>query len=237
MVKIGNFLFKYRNALLPLLFLGVFVPSEKMFDHPTTALWIGISVALAGQVVRALTIGLKYIVRGGRDKKVYADTLVTTGIFSHTRNPMYIGNIMVVAGIGLASNNLIFFSSITLLIIFIYQAIVLAEEDFLRRKFEGSYDYYAQKVNRWVPSLSKIGQTLFDSSFAWRRLIVKEYNSTYTGLSLCILLIAKAVYDNPEYYPDADHVNLTLVVTWIALTICYVTIKFLKKTKQIKAEA
>ncbi len=236
MVRIGNFLFTYRNAILPVLFLGVFIPSRVVFDNPTTALTFGIGGALFGQLIRAVTIGLKYIVRGGRNRKVYADDLVTDGIFSHTRNPMYIGNILVASGLGLASNNLVFFVAITLLILFIYQAIVLAEEDFLMRKFEHGYDRYMSDVNRWVPSLSGIRKTVFDSSFAWRRLIVKEYNSTYTGLTLCILLIAKAVYDNPGFYPNAERINLILVITWLALSVLYLLIKVFKKTKRLKPE-
>lgn len=236
MVQIGNFLFKYRNGILPVLFLGVFIPSPILFDNPTIALVLGIGIALLGQAVRAITIGLKYIVRGGRNRRVYADDLVTSGIFSHTRNPMYIGNILVASGMGFASNNMIFFTTITLLIIFIYQAIVLAEEDFLMRKFEHGYDRYMTDVNRWIPSLAGLNKTVTGSSFAWKRLIAKEHNSTYTGLTLCILLIAKAVHDNPLHYPNASQINLVLVITWITLSVTYLLIKVLKKSKRLNPE-
>ena len=59
----------------------------------------GAIVALLGGVVRGVTIGFVYIVRGGRDGKAYADGLVREGIFAHSRNPMYVGNILMAVGI------------------------------------------------------------------------------------------------------------------------------------------
>ncbi|HPW62164.1 MAG TPA: hypothetical protein PLJ13_07710 [Cyclobacteriaceae bacterium] len=95
MVKIGNFLFHYRNVLLPVFFLLILVPAPELFQNPTIALVIGLGISIAGQLIRFITIGLVYIIRGGQNRKVYAQDLVTTGIFSHCRNPLYVGNIAV----------------------------------------------------------------------------------------------------------------------------------------------
>src|SRR6185295_19248290 len=105
MVAIGNFLFRYRNALFPLTAILLLLPGPDLFDDPLQAAMLGALVAALGQLVRALTIGLDYIVRGGRQGKVYAERLVISGIYAHTRNPMYVGNITIVAGLALASNS------------------------------------------------------------------------------------------------------------------------------------
>ncbi|MGH8311460.1 MAG: methyltransferase family protein, partial [Steroidobacteraceae bacterium] len=105
MIAIGNFLFRYRNAVFPLAFALVFLPGPRLFPDPRAALGLGASVALAGQAIRAITIGLKYIIRGGRERRVYAEDLVTDGLYAHTRNPMYVGNLLILAGIAVASNS------------------------------------------------------------------------------------------------------------------------------------
>src|SRR6478735_12323431 len=108
MVKLGNFLFRNRNGIFPLFYLMLFVPSWEVFTDPVTAMLIGFSVTIIGQLIRIITIGLVYIIRGGKDRRVYAEDLVTTGIFSHCRNPLYVGNILILAGVGILSNSLFY---------------------------------------------------------------------------------------------------------------------------------
>ena len=153
-----------------------------------------------GQLIRFMTIGLVYIIRGGANRKIHAEGLVTTGIFSHCRNPLYVGNIAVSIGMAIASNSVLFFSVITPFIIFVYIAIVMAEENFLRNKFGAAFDEYTLEVNRWVPSIKGITRTFKSHNFAWKRVLLKEYNSTFTGTLLGILLIMKAYYQHPEFY-------------------------------------
>ncbi len=95
MVKLGNFLFHYRNVLFPVFYLLLFVPSPLLFSNSLIAAVAGFVIAFIGQLIRALTIGLIYIVRGGKDRRIYAEGLVTEGIFFHCRNPLYVGNILV----------------------------------------------------------------------------------------------------------------------------------------------
>jgi protein-S-isoprenylcysteine O-methyltransferase Ste14 len=166
MITIGNFFFKYRNFLFIFLYLLLFIPSPHLFPvryfGETYWVWpiiIGLSITITGQVIRGATIGLAYIVRGGKEGKVYAEDLVTSGIFSHCRNPLYVGNVLMLFGVGVLANSLVYVFVIMPLFFFIYQAIVLAEENFLRNKFGPSFDEYCRRVNRWVPNLSNIGAT------------------------------------------------------------------------------
>jgi len=236
MVAIGNFFFHYRNVLLPLFFLVVFIPSPPLLDNPTLALVMGLSIAMIGQLIRGGTIGFVYIIRGGQNRRVHAETLVTEGIFAHARNPLYIGNILVSVGMGLASNSIIFFLFISILIVFIYEAIVRAEENFLRNKFKEDFDLYAKRVNRWLPNFSGFSETLKSHRFAWKRVIIKEYNSTYSGSTLGLLIVAKVIYDNPQRYGEFREYLPALITTFLIFTILYLFVRFLKKTQRLKED-
>lgn len=233
MVAIGNFLFHYRNGLLPILFLGILIPSPPIFQNPTLALILGLGIALTGQLIRCGTIGFVYIIRGGQNRRVHAENLVTEGIFAHCRNPMYVGNIAVASGMGLASNSWIFFVFITVVIIFIYEAIVRAEENFLRNKFGIEFDEYAKRVHRWIPNFSGFYETLKKHTFKWKRVVIKEYNSTFTGVTLGLLIIAKVIYDNPERYGLLQEYLPVLGGCFILLLFVYLIVRYLKKSQRL----
>jgi hypothetical protein len=89
MIKIGKFFFKHRNWVFIPMYLALFMPSPEFLsgEHRYWLIFIGLFVSISGQVLRCATIGLAYIDRGGKDKKVYVSRLVTEGIFKHCRNP------------------------------------------------------------------------------------------------------------------------------------------------------
>ena len=231
MVRLGNFLFHYRNMLFPVFYLLLFVPSQKVLENSAIMLALGFAVALAGQMIRMATIGLVYIIRGGKNRQIYAEGLVTEGIFSHCRNPLYVGNILIIVGLGIMSNSMFFVALMIPLFLFFYQAIVLAEENFLRGKFGAAYDNYCSNTNRWIPSLSGIGSTLSSMEFNWKRVILKEYNTTYIWLTGAVLLLVKDVYR--EQGVTAVQQSLPLFVTLLLVLIAgYLFVRFMKKSKR-----
>jgi protein-S-isoprenylcysteine O-methyltransferase Ste14 len=176
MVTLGNFLFHYRTSLSPFLPLLLLLPGLAVLPDPFVAGLLGLLVAATGQVVRGATIGLEYIVRGGRNHRVYADALVTEGLFRHTRNPMYVGKFFMVLGAGIASNRWPSLLAITAAYAFMYQAITLAEEAYLRGKFGTAFDEYCRDVPRWRPRLSGLKETLARTRFNWTRVLKKGYS-------------------------------------------------------------
>lgn len=238
MVALGDFFFKYRNMLFPVFGLSIFIPSRPLFTESVFGahyfwipFWLGLALAIGGQLIRALTIGMKYIKRGGRNKKVYADKLVTDGMFHHCRNPLYVGNISMLAGVGILSNSLLFVAVVVPLFCFIYQCIVLAEENFLRKEFGAAYDAYANDVNRWWISLKGLGDTLRSMKFNWRRYVLNEYNTVYMlMLSICLVLF---VYFPPLASQPSDSKIKLAVVAVGAITAVYLFVRFLKKTGRI----
>ena len=239
MIRIGNFFFKYRNWLFIILYLLLFVPSPLLFSEkvfgPDYYLWpviIGLLITITGQAIRGVTIGLAYIIRGGKEGKVYAEQLVTTGIFNHCRNPLYVGNILMLLGVGVLSNSLLYVGIIMPLFLIIYQAIVLAEENFLRNKFGASFDQYCSRVNRWIPSLKGISSTINSMHFKWKRWILKEYNTQYVWLT-GIVLILLLKYPQLTNYDESKR-NLLLWILIPFLLLMYGLVRYLKKSGKWK---
>lgn len=233
MVKIGNIFYHNRNWLFPIVYLFLFIPFTQVFDSPSTAMLVGFIVAFIGQATRVATIGLVYIIRGGKNRRVYAEDLVTTGLFSHCRNPLYVGNILMLAGLGIASNSLLFMAVIIPAFLFIYQAIVRAEENFLSNKFGAGFDAYCKDVNRWFPKLSGLGKTLNSMKFRWNKVLRNEYNTTFIWLLGGWGVTTMHFYRNQEQYGWENNkvwlfVGLGLIVAF------YLTARYLKKSNIVK---
>lgn len=234
MISIGNFFFKYRNNLFIFLYLLLFLPSPQLFRAETFGekyylipIILGLIVTFSGEIIRGITIGLAYIIRGGRDKKVYAEKLITEGIFNHCRNPLYVGNILMLLGVGILSNSVIYVGIVMPAFLFIYQAIVLAEENFLRNKFGAQFDQYCSRVNRWLISLGGIGSTMNGMHFNYKRWILKEYNTLLVWL---IGITAILLFKYPELTPDSDTRITIFAVIVIILGIIYGYVRYLKKS-------
>lgn len=245
MIAIGNFFFKYRNWIFILFYAALFVPSVPLFSMASCGAhyywWpviLGLLITCTGQGIRGLTIGLAYIVRGGKEGKPYADGLVTEGIFRHCRNPLYVGNILMLLGVGILANSVFYVAFMMPLFSFIYQAIVLAEEDFLRKKFGAGFDNYCRDVNRWWPSMQGIGNTLRSMEFNWKRWILKEHTTQFIWLlGICLLLFAPLpVLRYPELLIGCSIDPKTLLSALIgALALLYVLIRVLKKSGRFTA--
>ncbi len=230
MVALGSHLFHYRTTLSPLLTLLLLLPGPVILPDPLAAALIGLSVALAGQLVRGTTVGLEYIVRGGRNHRVYADNLVTEGLFRHTRNPMYVGKFFMVLGAGIASNRWPPLLALTAAYAFMYQAITLAEEAYLREKFGAAFDEYCRAVPRWRPSLRGAAETFARTRFNWARVLTKEYSAPL-GWTLPIVLIGLYNIHKTAGLAERPMAAATLWAVLGAATVFWLFVGFLKKTR------
>lgn len=178
LVRAGRHAFRHRGLLLPVAIVLLLIPSPPLSANPALAGLIGLAVAVFGQGIRCGTIGLDYIIRGGRDHQVYAERLVTGGIYQHVRNPMYVGNFFLLIGLAIASNSWVFVAGGIPIAALTHVAIVAAEEDFLRGKFGAEFDEFCARSPRWVPRLSGLAETLSGAGFNWRRVLVKEFQKS-----------------------------------------------------------
>ncbi len=237
--KAGNFFFRYRNTLFPLVFAMLFFEGTwPLFDNHLIEMWeivIGTIIALCGQTLRALTIGLAYIKRGGKKKQVYAEALVQDGIFAHCRNPLYLGNILIILGVGIAGNSLLFVLFGIPFLLFAYLAIIHAEENYLGKKFGQEFEDYCKRVNRIIPSFSGIGNTIKSMEFKWNRLVVKEYATPFVWIMGLTFLIMKDAY--LDYGYDAGKYTLwPLSILSMVITGAFFVAWYLKKNKFLRAK-
>ncbi|MEJ6402422.1 methyltransferase family protein [Yoonia sp. 2307UL14-13] len=79
-----------------------------------------------------------------------ADHLVTSGIFRRSRNPIYLGDTLVLAGLALYWDAPVALILVPLFMFTITQRFILPEEDRLRRKFRVDFARYCEKTRRWV---------------------------------------------------------------------------------------
>jgi len=209
LVDVGNFAFRYRGYLLPVAVILLLIPSPDISRDPALAGAVGFLIGLLGQVVRVMTVGLDYIIRGGRNHKVYAENLVTGGLYSHCRNPMYVGNFFLLIGLALASNSWVFAAVAVPLSLGMHKAIVAAEENFLRNKFGRQFDEYCARVSRWMPRLSGLRTTLRGMQFDWRRVVQKEYAAGFDWFSATALIVLLNLWRVSGF---DDHPVLTTVM-------------------------
>ena len=113
---------------------------------------IGVFILLAGLVTAFLAIILfkKYKTTLNPINPEETSSLVTTGIFSITRNPMYLGLFFVIC------STVLFFGSwfgIIILIFFVWyinKFQIIPEEETMKKKFGNKYNEYKKNVRRWI---------------------------------------------------------------------------------------
>ncbi len=235
LVNYGNFLFKYRNAVFPLVLLTLFAGFSPAIPFGNLDLdgyldLIGLLVAALGQGIRAAVIGLIYIKRGGINKKIHADFLVTEGIFAHVRNPLYVGNLLILFGLFIIHNNPWVYGLGSLFFLIAYSAIVMAEEAFLGQKFGAEYTAYCQRTGRWLPNLNGLQETLQSMQFNWRRVVLKDYASSYTWMVTAAILMGYEAVVHKGWDAASDRVEL-LGGVLIALTFLFLVARTLKKRR------
>ncbi|HUU42357.1 MAG TPA: isoprenylcysteine carboxylmethyltransferase family protein [Planctomycetota bacterium] len=228
----GRFFFKYRNLAFPLVSLVLVVLSRPWVpgDDPRIAVGFtvaGIVLAAVGETWRILVVGLVYIKRGGKKKKVYADTLVQEGIFAHSRNPIYLGNLLILVGLTVVYHSALFAAVGVPFYLFAYWTIILAEEDYLRGRFGDAYDDYCRRVNRLFPSLKGLGRTMRSMPFNWKRLANKEYSTLCSFLTMLLGLVGwkqVVLYGYEASVPTL----LLLGALWVPVLVLVIVIKVLK---------
>ncbi|MDH5657236.1 MAG: isoprenylcysteine carboxylmethyltransferase family protein [Spirochaetia bacterium] len=240
LIPIGNFFFRWRDTAFTIIFLLAFylvtLPVMKLgtFEFDIFITVAGFLVALSGQFVRGITIGYAYIKRGGLNKKIYADKLVISGMFNHSRNPLYVGNILIVFGSIMVINILWFYLIAAPLFYLIYIAITLAEEKFLREKFGPDYDEYTSRVNRfWPHRFSEWGKSIEGMTFTWKRLLKKEHNTTSVVFgSLTIYCLLKFHFRYGWEWLGSESLILWSLFAFLALFQIIVVV--MKKTGKLE---
>ena len=236
MLTSGNFFFRVRNGLFPLIFLvlllftkpGLFL-GNPILDRIVIA--IGMATALAGECVRLAVIGFAYIRRGGKDGRIYARKLVVRGFYAHCRNPMYVGNFLITVGMSLIYGSLWVYVLVMPFFVFVYLSIVMAEEEYLFKQFGREYEEYTMRVNRFVPNFHGIHQSLAEFRFDWKKALRKDYGTIFGLLSGMIFLNLWKTYH--FHGREARREEILLLLLLIPVVLFYGIVRYLKKSHRL----
>jgi len=110
----------------------------------------GVALVIVG--VLLVVLARRQLARHGQptDPGHPTSQIVTTGVFSISRNPLYLGGICMVAGIALALNLLWALVLLLPTCVACHYMLVAAEERYLAAKFGEEYRTYAASVHRWI---------------------------------------------------------------------------------------
>jgi protein-S-isoprenylcysteine O-methyltransferase Ste14 len=143
---------------------------------------------LAGTVFVILGLFIRTIASGHVRKN---ERLATTGPYAYTRNPLYLGSIIIAVGFGIASRNWWIAAIIVIFFLAIYLPVIHGEEEFLRTKFP-EFDDYAAKVPRLLPRLTA---THNSGSFSLDLYLKhREYNALIGAVVVLAILCAKLLW-------------------------------------------
>ncbi len=170
-----------RRIRVPLSF--VFTALYLWLAKPTAAsILVGSGLIIPGLVIRAVASG--HVQKNER--------LATTGPYAYTRNPLYLGSLILAVGFALSARNWWVGAGLVLMLFAIYLPVISGEELFLRERFP-EFAEYARQVPRLLPRLSSFSSTrgAFSWSLYWKH---REYNATLGSLAMVAALTVKLLW-------------------------------------------
>ncbi|MBT9537289.1 MAG: lipid A phosphate methyltransferase [Nitrospirae bacterium] len=230
----GDWLFKWRSYL-PLLILPVVVVAlkdfeylERVFGDTIDDLWQGfcIIVSLSGLVIRCITVGYVPKETSGRNtKRQKAESLNTTGMYSIVRHPLYLGNFFIM--LGAASFVEVWWLTLIFVLSFwlYYERIIIAEEEFLRRKFENVYVDWSGKTPAFLPRFRNWQKP--ELPFSFKAVAAREYTTLF------VIIASFSFMDITGDIFVEGKLDLAWAAVFIAGVILYSTLRILKKKTKI----
>jgi protein-S-isoprenylcysteine O-methyltransferase Ste14 len=161
----------------------VLVAAFAWFSRPTlVSLAWSVPVSLAGLVLRAWAAGCL-----AKNRE-----LANTGPYAYTRNPLYLGTLLVAAGLVIASRELDLAALFATVFLLVYLPVIQLEEQHLRKLFPG-YEGYAAGVPALWPRGRAWPERGSRKPFSWRQYWKnREYQAAAGYAAGLALLIWKA---------------------------------------------
>jgi protein-S-isoprenylcysteine O-methyltransferase Ste14 len=152
--------------------------------HPTwDSIAIGCAVSAPGIWLRAIAAGF---VKKNRE-------LTITGPYAYTRNPLYLGSVIIALGFAVASRNLWVGVPIVLLFFAIYLPVIRSEEKYLAGVFP-DFEQYQKAVPRLFPRLTAAGSAergAFSKELYFKH---REYNALVGSAAMMLALALKIAW-------------------------------------------
>jgi protein-S-isoprenylcysteine O-methyltransferase Ste14 len=174
----ADFVAKLR---VPTGFLLAFVFGWFSHPNPRSLIW-SCPVSLAGLALRAWAAG--HLAKN--------EQLATGGPYAYLRNPLYLGTLLVAAGLSIASRSAGLALLFALIFLLVYLPVIELEEQHLRRLFP-EYARYAEQVPAFVPRLRPFAQQSANPFRFGLYLKNQEYQAGLGFLAGMVFLIWKVV--------------------------------------------
>ena len=126
--------------LMPLSFLPTAVPTG----------WLGTIVFALALALVAWAISTMTRAGSNVPTSLPTTTIVETGPYRFTRNPIYVGMVMGLIGLAIAFNSLWLLMTLVPFALVISYGVITREEAYLERKFGDVYRRYHTRVRRWL---------------------------------------------------------------------------------------
>ncbi len=141
----------------------------------------GAIVIVPGLVIRALA--------SGHVRK--NEALATSGPYAYTRNPLYLGSMLMGLGFAVAARSWWVGVVLAVMFVAIYLPVIRDEEAFLRRTFP-EFEEYARRVPRMLPRLALHSGNEVSGGFSWELYLKhREYNAVLGAVGIMAALIFK----------------------------------------------
>ena len=230
----GQWLFRHRGWL-PLLVVAASLPvfvnhQYAMRNHDAEELWIFgcIALALAGQVLRFVTIAHVPSHTSGRNRKAQvAESLNTEGTYSIVRNPLYLGNCLSWLGLAAVPRSPWFWIAVALVFWLYHERVILAEEAFLEEKFGDTFRSWAAVTPAFFPRFRLWRPPSLPFSF--RTALGREY------VNLFILTTAFTALDGlaDSIAERRPHLDPGWMIAWGVALVLFVVLRILKKRTRL----
>ncbi len=119
------------------------------YTHPPVT-YLGIVLVLFGVTMATISAGLFIRAETGLEPFDDATVLLTSGFYRISRNPMYIGMVLMLLGVAVLFGNVGALFPIPIFCLAIRNCFILGEERFLEAAFGQQYLDYKLKVRRWI---------------------------------------------------------------------------------------
>jgi protein-S-isoprenylcysteine O-methyltransferase Ste14 len=171
-----------RRIRVPLGFL--FAVVYFWLARPTRcSIALGAIVVIPGLFIRALA--------SGHVRK--NEALATSGPYAYTRNPLYLGSLLMGVGFAVAARSWWVGVALVAMFVAIYVPVIRDEEKFLRKMFP-DFEEYSRRVPRMVPRLIRVPNASSESpaGFSWELYLKhREYNALMGALGMMAALVVK----------------------------------------------
>ncbi len=141
----------------PLIFLGCLLAGLWLDSPWFDGRMAGLGLTIAGGIFAALGVAL-ILASVPRHKKVGSNvepwkpttTILTTGVYGYSRNPIYLGMAVAHGGIAVCGGSVGALATLAVAVAVIQTYVIAREERYLEDKFGKTYLDYKTRVRRWV---------------------------------------------------------------------------------------